>query len=712
MFLGWFAWKGAATVPLRSRSVLLILRGLAILGIFGLLTNPGRWKTESDAEPPGWALLFDRSGSMATPDVAGQARVQAAGAFAAELIAASAHPEKVKRFSYDETLGEEWSNPGEVALSGKGTKLDRAGLALLDRASEEGSRWTGVVVVGDGRETGGEGGLETLASRARALGIPIHTVALGGAVAKRDISVAAARRQLVTLPNQTVTVSIRVVNHGLPPVVANLRLISGDGGEADALSLEVETGATVTGEFTLPPDSPPGDYRIVMADVPGDEIPGNNESSFTLRLLEKRTRVFLVEGAPYWDTKFLAQLLRGQGLMDVDAVYRIRPDRFYKVATGDLAALEETTEVFPDSDEGLGYYDLVVIGKGAEVFLTPDRIERLTRFVRDQGGALLFSRGKPYAGNFEGLTSLEPGRWGEETGAEYVLVPTADGEESGLFGERLPGIDSAVWSGLSALEDVRTMGELKPFTRVLAVGARAGGGAKVPLLVARRHGRGMVAAINGDGLWRWGFNPDRDEGEDWYREFWMQTLQWAATYSEFLPGEDYSLQLSSAMVEQGEPVRVRIGYRGTGIPSSPPLLELRGPAAESLNAAPVGSVEDGSPRWGAVLAPKVPGTYSVELYAGGEAGPAVPLTILPPPQERDELSSDPESLARLSVGSEGRAWAIDQGDELLAVLEPEVIPVPLEEAEWNPLWNRPWLMGVIVLLLGMEWAGRRRLGLL
>ncbi len=709
----WFAWRGASTLSRTSRIGLLTLRCLAILGILALLSNPGRWETKGDAEPPGWALLFDRSGSMATTDEEGKARLEVARSFATTLIEGSAHPERVRRHLYDETLGEEWETTGDVVLSGNGTRLDRAGLGLLDRATEEGSRWTGLVVVGDGRQTGGEGELETLASRARALGIPIHTVPLGAKVTKRDVAVTVTRRQFVTLPNQTVTVIVRVANEGLAPVAANLRLVAtSSGDEHGTLAIEVKTGETVSGEFTLPPDSPAGEYKVIMAPLPGDENPGNDESGFTLRILEKRTRVFLVEGAPYWDTKFLAQLLRGQGLMDVDAVYRIRPDRFYKVATGETAVLQETTEVFPDTDAALGHYDLVVIGKGAEAFLTPERIERLSRFVRDRGGALLFSRGKPYAGNFEGLASLEPGLWGEETGAEYTFLPTGDGEESGLFGERLPGIESAVWSGLSPLEDVRTMAELRPFTRVLAVGNRVGGGAKVPLLVARRHGRGMVAAVNGDGLWRWGFNPGKEEGEDWYREFWMQMLQWTATYSEFLPGEDFSLQLSSGIAESGETVRARIGYRGGTNPAPVPMVELSGPAPESLAAAPAGSAEDGNPRWGVVLSPKEPGSYLVELHAGGEPGPAVPLTILPPPQETDELSSHREVMEQLSAATEGRVWSTNQGSELLALLEPEKASVVLEEAEWVPLWNQPWLLGVIVVLLGAEWAGRRRLGLL
>ena len=100
----WFAWRGASTLSRPSRIGLLTLRCLAILAILVLLSNPGRWETEGDAEPPGWALLFDRSGSMATTDVEGKARWEVAKSFATSLIETSAYPESVRRHLYDETL--------------------------------------------------------------------------------------------------------------------------------------------------------------------------------------------------------------------------------------------------------------------------------------------------------------------------------------------------------------------------------------------------------------------------------------------------------------------------------------------------------------------------------------------------------------------------------------------------------------------------------
>lgn len=718
--LGWLAWRGSE-VARGWRLVLLGLRLVAVVVILLLLLNPGQWQTEGESEPPGWALLLDHSASMSVADAGGEnavSRFEAALQTAGDLLEHSRDAARVTARGFAATPGADWRPGADLKADGQGSRPVSALAHLLAQAAGGGqARWTGIVLLSDGRQSGAPEAIEPLTRQAQALGVPLHAVALGGEVLKRDLALRLPRRQLVAYPNQAVTLPVQVSNQGFGAVQPELRLHFGETAEPLAtLSLTVKPGETATGEFTLPPGSEAGAYRVEMPLLPEDEAPDNNRATCHLRRLENRTRVCLVEGAPYWDTKFLAQLLRDQGMMDVEAVFRLQPDRFYRVSTApeSRASLEETRATFPDTAAELNRYDLVVLGKGADAFLTPARLDLLRAFVRDQGGALLFSRGKPYAGSFDGLASLEPGRWGEDTGSEHLLIPTADGEESGLFGERLPAARAALWQNLPPLTDARSLAELRPFTRVLAVGQRVGGGAKIPLLVARRHGRGLVAAINGDGLWRWGFNPRQAEEEaDWHREFWLQLLQWAATYSEFLPGEDFSLRLGAASVNLGSPVSAAIAYRGL-LPAPAPVLELAGPNGESerVTAAEIDSGEDGHPRWGAMLLPKTAGACTVRLWADGKPGPALPLVVQAPPGEMDELSADPEILKALAEGAGGQVWQPAQWRELLAVLEPPAARVALDEARWEPLWNRPWVLLLAVGLLTAEWIFRRRLGLM
>jgi hypothetical protein len=714
--VGALAWQANAPVP-KHRLWMVALRIVGVFIVLGLLANPGYWQTEGQVEAAGWGLMLDRSASMATTDGApAKSRFSAAKAIADSLRQASRHPEKIRARSFAVSLEAPLSDAKSVsalAADGFGSQLGKSGLTFLEEAAETGARWSGVVVLSDGRQTASAADVQTFTARARALGIPIHTMAFGGPILRKDLVLRLHRHQIVTFPNQTATVPVQVENQGLGLVQPELRLLDAKNVEVSRLKIAVKPGETANAEFSLAEGSPAGDYRVEMPLLSEDERPGNNSDRFHLRVLESRTRVFVAEGAPYWDTKFLAQLLREQGMMEVDAVYRLQPERFYRVVSGKTGQLEETTDIFPDTAAALNRYDLIVLGKGADAFLTPARLEILRAFVRDQGGALLFSRGKPSAGPLEGLEPLEPGRWGEETGAPHTFLPTPDGEESGLFGERLPAAKSDVWRSLPALTDVRSLVELRPFTRVLAAGERTGGGGKVPILVARRYGRGMVAAVNGDGLWRWSFSSGKKAGEDWHRDFWLQLLQWASTYSEFLPGEDFSMRLSASSVNLGESVRARIGYRGQVPASAAPVIELvhADQSIERITAAPAGTGEDGHPRWGVVLVPAKAGVATVRLVASGKSGPTAPLSIVPPPLEDDERSADAAVLEALARNSGGKTWTPDHWQDLLKTLEPDAAKTPLSEARWEPYWNQAWVLLLALALFMTEWITRRRLGM-
>ncbi|MEZ0389325.1 MAG: hypothetical protein ACAI34_19765, partial [Verrucomicrobium sp.] len=701
----------------RSRLMLVTLRTLGLLVLLWLAANPGRWQTEGEQETPGYALLLDHSASMAVADAEEKPRWSSVVAAAQAWMKTSKHPERVALHPFaadlEPAVDSKTLTPDSPKADGAQSQIAKSLSQLLERAASENQRWAGVVVLSDGRETAAtETTQQDAVNRARALGIKVHTLAVGGPVFRKDLALQVTRRQIVAYPGQAASVLVNVSNRGFGAVKPVVRVLDAAGKEVAQASTPLKANATASLTLPLPESAVEGEYTVRMDLWEGDEVPVNNEDRCRLRRLTSRSRVFLAEGAPYWDTKFLAQLLRGQGLMEVEAVYRLRQDRFYRVVSTDAQKLEETTKVFPADQTELGKYDLVVFGKSAECFLTPQRVEMLRSFVRDQGGAVLFSRGKPWAGDYQDLAFLEPGRWGEEAGAEYGFLPTAEGEEVGLFGERLPQPKDELWQKLPPLNDVRTLSELKPFTRVLAMGDRRGGGERVPLLLARRYGRGMAATLNGDGLWRWSFLPGKADAPERQKEFWLQLLQWAATYSEFLPGEDYSLKLNASTVAAGTPVRARIGQRGAA-GGKPPSLELvlGNEVKHRVQATNLGGDDTSGMHWGALLSLKDPGAYTVRIQSPGGTAPSVPLTVLAPPRESDELSADPDYLQRLASETGGQSLNLSQWRTVLQTLEPDRVPLHLDDARWEPLWSRWWVLGLAVLFLGAEWGIRRRLGL-
>jgi hypothetical protein len=96
---------------------------------------------------------------------------------------------------------------------------------------------------------------------------------------------------------------------------------------------------------------------------------------------------------------------------------------------------------------------------------------------------------------------------------------------------------------------------------------------------------------------------------------------------------------------------------------------------------------------------------------GGELGAL--LQIQAPPGELDEVNPDLGYLEKLASASGG---AIIQEESLASVLEQrEVAYRKLADqggnVVWQPLWDKWWLLVVILGALTLEWIIRRRNGL-
>ncbi|MEA3209521.1 MAG: hypothetical protein QOE70_2578 [Chthoniobacter sp.] len=706
------AWFASAAVRAKIRWPLIGLRALGVTLLAVLWLNPGRWLDESEITRRDWLVLLDRSGSMKAEHAEGTSRWQAGMRLADELRKASGARGEVHVRTFESRLEDEAGALAEAVPDGAGTDLGRAVSSALD---ERATALAGLIVISDGRPTV-RAKLDELALRARGRGVPIHAVPLGGAWGSRDLALTAAPKQVTAFRGQPVKISARLENHGLGAVKPAVVLLGPDGKEIARQDATLDEGARQTLVFDLAEvPASGGDFTLRVAPWPGEHVLTNNADTVHVNVLASKTRVLLLEGAPYWDSKFLAQLLRQQNAVDILTVHRLNEERYFRVEAAGAEPLQSADSVFPASAIELARYDLIVFGKGADGFLTPARITALQGFVRDQGGAVLFARGKPYAGRFAALESLEPVEWGESIGGGFRFAPLPDAGAN-LFGAALPAADDRVWTSLPLLEDVHGVARLKPFARVLAEGAPEGHATRLPLLIVRRFGRGMVAAVNADGLWRWDFRPEVREQGAVYQQFWVQLMQWCATYSEFRPGQDYAVHLREATAEPGQPVRAVIAYRGPGAPEPQPFLKITGsgqPAGEAA-ATPLPGGEGGR-EWAAVITPGQPGRYEIRVLdkarPGREEGEAT-LTVLAPPGENDDLRPDAETLATLARESGGTVFPPEEIGALKAALwtAPEI--ATRSKPRFEALWPKWWVALLVGLVFGGEWWMRRREGLL
>lgn len=712
-----FGWLSSAALPGRLRALSLALRLLAVAGLALLAVNPGEWRSPVEREDSDWVVLLDRSASMAVKDAQGATRWHAALQLAQDAVAASDDARRARVLTFgghlDEEVGMLPAVRQRVHPDADGTDVTGALTELFARYQARQRRLAGVLLVSDGRQQAA-GGTEDAARMARALAAPVHALAVGGPVRSPDLSIEARRALEIGFAGQPLRVQARIRNAHPTPVRPSVRLLDASGREVAATAVELAPGATTNAVVSFTPPAGSSEYQWTVDGMAGDAIPDNNRSPLAVIGIEEPLRVLLAEGVPHWDSKFLIQWFRKQPQFRLTTVHRLAGERFFR-AGAEGGADAQTREIFPDSAAELESYDVIIFGQGVEYFLTSDRVRLLRRFVSERGGCVLFARAKPYSGSFPELAELEPLAWDAPVPADAATSlwrPTADGEESGLFGGTLPGAQDAVWGRLPRIAPQHFTRALPSFSIVLAA-AEGGTADRTPLVAAKRYGKGRTAAVNAADLWRWDFFPASEESAPLYKAFWPELVQWLAVHGDFLPGRSVALRLSASRAAPGEPVQAIVQTRGkAAADKANPILRIVSPsrATEEVQPHPL---PDGD-GWSAVFAPSEPGLYRLEaaLPSAPGAGTAVAmLSVRRAPAEGDELSADPEfleALARASGGSLAAAADVPQIVASFAARAPDETEAP---PVWRPVWDRAWILALLLGAMGLEWFVRRRNGL-
>ncbi len=715
------AWRGAAGLPPRLRGVLLGMRLAAVAAVLLILFNPGKWVRPTEQRVQPWIVLDDVSASMAQPPDYGKRRTDTATQlvrFTARAAKDAMIPLRIHPFA---AALQPAIQPDALTFpTGTASNILPALSQALQDAAAAGESPAGIIVLSDGRQTlaSSQADLDAFALRARSRNVPIHTVAIGNDGTQPDLILIQPRASLTAFAGQALRIPFALKYTGTTPLRPTVTLCDAAGAEISSATLDLPPDKSIAAVFETKAPAASTQWSLVTPASDGEAHIAQKRYAINIRILESKTRVFIAEGSPYWDSKFLAQLLRQQPHMDVQSVHRLSNDRYFRIDSGDSNNAETAHPVFPATLDELSRYDLIVFGKNIDPFLTHERAEALRAFVRDRGGAVLFARGKPTTTAIPALESLEPVVWGTTSSADFRFAPTRDGEAAGLFGQALPAPDASLWASLPNLKDGRQIAMVKPFTRVLAEGIPDGSNGKsaaFPVLLARRYGLGVTGLVNGDGLWKWDFFPEARELGNCYEDFWIQLIQWMASYSEFLPGQDFSLRLPSARGGIGTAMVANISYRGP-LPAPAPVLLAAGPNGTVTRIQPA-ALQDptGRPTWRASFTPELPGSWILKVLDPRNPAPPAPealVNVPPPPSESDDLSPDPAFLTAIATATGGTAVPPADFPAFLKSRMVKNPPVTRESgAVWQPAWNHAIIALAIAALLATEWFLRRRQGL-
>jgi uncharacterized membrane protein len=703
--LAWMAWERSGFR--RATGWLEGLRVLIAAGIAVTLNQPEWREIFKPESKPLLAVLVDVSNSMQTRDVFNPATPAADAGSRADaakpFLAKTPWAGLAKKM---DVVIEPFSSAEQPP--GSGTDIGTA----MTHAMQQHPRLRAVVLVSDGDWNAGDPPAQA-AMQMRMRDVPVFAVPLGAESRLPDVELSSFDVPTFAVAGKPLRIPF-TIESSLPR------------DEAATLEMKSSTGETITKAVTIPamgrlqdvitwkPESP-GEIKLTLT-VPktGEEKNlDNNSLEAPLSVRREQLHVLVIESYPRWEYRYLRNALERDPGVEANTLL-FHPD-LDKVGAG-----KGYLSAFP-TDEQLAKYDVIFIGDvGTDARqLTVEECASLQKMVRDQATGLVFMPGfHGYEASLQqtALGDLIPVVWddaqpkgyGTSTPGGFAL--TEAGQHSLLT--KLEDTDEAseqVWQNLPGFQWYAPALRAKAGTEVLAThNSESNNFGRIPLIVTRTYGSGKILFMGTDGAWRW-----RKGVEDRYHyRFWGQVVRWMAYQRNMSQGDKMRLFYSPDRPRAGAVLTLNANVTSqTGEPlhDGTVIAQITSPSGKISSVRLVPGGEDDWGLFTGVFTPEEPGEQHVHLTST-DAGTALDTTISVQGSAREKVGkpAKPEVLREIAQLTRGKYMENTTPASVAADIA--TLPQPEFQERRVQLWAHPLWSGLLMLLLGLFWVGRKLAG--
>ncbi len=741
--LYWFQrWRAPSKsdVPWRTHLQWLLLATLRLLAVLAVLWMIAQWvEVTYRAERPVLGVLFDGSASMSVYE-----KSSLSDDFQAEngtrhqqvLRAMAMLPEDLKRrlderfdlqaywldSKIEKLPSARWTeHRKEIEGRTPTAQQTRLGDAIRDiLARHRGQTLTAIIAITDGVVTEGMT-LRESAQLARRELVPLYFVGVGRPQRSPDLWLGPIAAPRIAFHEDIIPIQVSVLQANLPSSSQRVRLLDGRTQEVlDETSVSfvgAQTSSLARLEYVAK-DIGIHELIIEVASVSDESDLQNNRTSWSIDVRDGAISVLLANRFPSFEFRFLKHHLeRSRQREHID-----RPA--YKLTSileeGDpqyVAQDASAAMTMPTRGDDFSQFDVILLGDISPSLLSPRTQESLTRFVADQGGGLLFWAGwnhTPHDFFREPLARLFPfesvpmlHRMPSSDQHRFRWLPTEIGRlELPLQLEADANENQHVWRSLPEQQWHASSIRAKPLAQVLAMCDQH---PNDPLLLSHFVGAGRVVFQATDETYRW----QTHYGDDvYYQRYWNQMIRWLAAGKAAMSQEPSSIRTDRPLYRFGEAVRL-MAKLGTALrtAASRPELTVRlfkdDRWIRDIELLP--SMQEPF-SYQSQLDQLTLGRYRAELVDMGTGATSVEFQVLPAAGELEQTSPAVEEMIAAAESSLGkfaplRDWAY--------VLERVPTPPPkkFESLPPKPIWNHPFAIGFVLLLLSSEWFLRRFWGL-
>ncbi|TFH73621.1 hypothetical protein E3V39_10525 [Gammaproteobacteria bacterium LSUCC0112] len=712
----------------RWKNLLIGLRSAVLMLLLLLLMRPIITTFEVNPQETYLAVLVDDSASMQIADVAGfESRQQAiADALYGEggIVAGLADRYQVRTFAFNQSV-RRVGDASELTAQGNSSSLEQAMRQVADQLG--GLPLSAVVMISDGADNADTDPLLSARDFA-ARQIPVFTVGVGQEQIPRDVGISNVSASQTILDNSVFDVQVDVSQQGYSGRPLNLRVMDGDTEVASRLVTLGDEGSRRIELEISPERKEPILYELRIDEQDGEIVLQNNRYQFLVDNSERPPlNVLYVDGHPRNEFKFIRRAVESDTSLRLASYLRTGPGRFYRQG---INTPLELSGGFPTRVEDLYQYEAIVLGDISRDFFTDEQLLMLQNFVAERGGGLLVAGMLDDAFVDSVIADILPlslsradtlpaylqggiRRGTHATGELFAPRLTAAGEFSELL--RLDSDDAVnrrLWSELPALQGVYVTGRAKPGATVLLEHpALQHQNQALPVIATQRYGSGRSMNINTASTWRWQMLMAAEDES--HERLWRQMLRWLAQGAM----ERVSITFDKPFYNAGDTVDVSVKVLDAEYkPDNNASLWIQ-------RTDPLGNAVDVAMEWdinqdGTYVSrfeASDEGVYRVLVDVASAAGtgletekPAA-FVVTPSLREFNNAGRDAGMLSRIADIGGGRYYDLSASQQLINDIDH--VPGAYSREVQEDLWDRPWLLALLIALMCMDWMARRYRGL-
>ena len=613
----------------------------------------------------------------------------------------------------------------------------RLGESLNDLIRDiSGRTLSGIVLFSDG---GSNAGIEASGAHDLARQTLTRLVTVGVGSIKKPINLAVANIQAPTDVHLGDPYEIKALiqGQGLAGQTVKVKLLvraDGDEGEPTELTTKqvqlLEDSIPVEVKFAQTPAVAGNvEFFIETSSInPVVELrDDDNRRRKSINIFERKTRVLMIAGGPMRDYRFVRNMLYRHPAMQVD-VWLQTVDRPAARVSQDS---DKLLDAFPPDAATLFEYDVIMAFDTDWRLISLEQQKMLSDWVSRHAGGIVFVAGDVHtpqlasaADQMESVQELYPVfldqmpiDFQSETRKTqpWAVDFTSNGREAGfLLLSDKPGASVELWKEFEGVYRCYPTGGPKAGATVFAHFSDPTSQTEhgQPILIATQfYGAGRTMFLGTPEVWRL-----RAVSDEYYDRFWIKAIREIGQGRTERGQSRGLLLLERNTYVVGQTVRIRAQLydpqmSDLDLESTP--IEIFDPAGEPLT--PARSLRMDSTRVGhytGSFRASGDGTWRIELpIPDSNERLSKKIDVVYPDLESDNPQQNAGLLTSLADGTGGQYLAIDNvTDELPALLPDRGEQVPIDE-RLKTLWDRGWVMYLMIGLLAFEWLTRKLLKL-